>query len=218
MLSGPSGLLGATYDSCSPSPVDPHPTAWYQVPGGDYGPAYSALKFDKIVDGHGDFDTLNGANSDYPNGFIINENGDCVMSGWKTGLLIRVPKSWIPDDPKDPYFPKKAKPYLKNSDGTPWTPGTGPGPGPGGTPLVCPAGQIPDPTGVFCVDQGTGKKVVAGDTSQGVSSWVWIALAAGAGIGGALLLYQFTKPKTVRGAPPAPPPPPVKKEEIVVRR
>lgn len=214
-----SGTVGV-FEKCSVSAVEYHPTARYKVQGSEY-PYQVAQKFDRPANA---FHQLMGANAESPAGFIVNENDQCVMANWldlqKTGGLIRFPKEWLDVAPE--FFPKDVLPYLKNVDGTPWVPPTGGGKTPGvpGTQGSCAAGEVLAGDGVTCIPKGTGTGVGAKDEGMKASSWVWIGLAAAAGIGGALLLNNLIKAKRVRGAPPGYPalPPAQVKEEVVVRR
>lgn len=229
-VSGPQGQVGADGELCSVTPVTAHPTAYYLVQSGEMPAAVAANKFGRTAPGGwGDWSTLMGANYDDPYGF--HKQGEaCVMKSWKPGLLIRVPKDWI--DVEMQYFPTKAKPFLKNQDGTPWT-------GIGSTPTQgCPDGQYPNPnkngacdTALQCAaDQnfnpltwqcekktGQGVGYEEDKSGGGMPTWGWILLAAGAGIGGALLLANLTKAKKVPVAPGAKPAA-KGEEEVVVRR
>ena len=92
--------------------------------------------------------------------------------------------------------------------------------GTGTQPPSCPAGTNYDPTTGTCV-KGAGTGVGATEDTGKVSSWVWIGLAAAAGIGGALLLNNLIKAKRVHAvAMPSSSPPalPAHREEVVVRR
>lgn len=218
-----SGTVGGALEGqkCTVSPVTYHPTARYEVQGSE-GPADIAIKFGRK---NTEFHDLMGANSERPAGFVYNAWDQCVIADWYKigGDLIRIPKKWLDVAPE--FFPKDVLPYLKDVNGNPWTP-PGPGPGPG-TDKQPPPGGCVDPTPIWdpqqglCVPKGTGGTgVSAKDEGIKTSTVLWVLLAAGAGIGGALLLNNLIKAKHVRGAPPGYPalPPAQVKEEVVVRR
>lgn len=215
-MAGPaSGQVGA--GSCTPTKVQPYPGVLYLVQGGKM-PAQVAVDFNQVVNGHGDYTTLNGANVGFwAAGFSLNSYGDCVPNGWKDGIAIQVPKKWL-DIPITQLNTLPALGSLVKDDGvTPWTPGTGTG---GDVvPGACPEGQEWDSVKKVCVPAGTATKIGATDEGffKGNAIW-WILLAGGAGIGGALLLNQLVKSKKVHVPFVSPPPALPAHVESVVRR
>lgn len=227
VLRGPDGMVGDDVCSyatpgfcpkCTPDPVDPHPTAYYKVQSGDDGPAKAAQRFGQ----QSNWQQLAGANSTRSLDFRQYPTG-CSFGNWVglKGKLIQVPKNWI--DVANPLdFPKSALPFLRTADDKPWTPSTPVDEG-------CAAGKIKDKDGK-CVDQvvppqpgktcppGYGydtasekcvqglSPVKYGDEGKkaegGVPTWLWIGLAAAAGVGGALLIANLTKGKAGAGATP----------------
>jgi hypothetical protein len=91
--------------------------------------------------------------------------------------------------------------------------------GAGQAPPICPAGTVYDSATGLCT-KGAGTPVGAKDEGIKTSTILWILLAAGAGIGGALLLNNLIKAKRVHGPypPSSMPALPAHKEEVVVRR
>lgn len=229
---GPSGAVGA---SCSPDAVEPHPTAWYKVHGDNWESA-SAAEFGRITTGGwGDWQPLVGANSDWPFGFKADANG-CKMNEWKNGIMIRVPKAWLDGLNANQLKGLKASSHLFLEDGTTkWTPGAGgvgpttgncptgqftnPSTGTCAVPPSCPEGQIFDPNTWGCKAKSGGTGVGYGDEkSSGMPAWGWVALAAGAGIGAALLLSNLTKARHVPVVPATTPPASKPNDQVIVRR
>lgn len=203
------GFVG---ESCSPTPVEAHPTAYYQIQQDEWEAAV-AVKFGQVKNGFGDWHPIVGANVGWwAKGFYSTDVG-CKMNGWKAGQLIRIPKAWL--DVPAPQFPKDALPFLKNVDGTAWVPSGGGGGGGGGCPPglfinpntsacepapTCAAGEIFDPTTWAC-KKASGDKVDAKeDESFFKRNLGWLA-AAGVvlGIGGALAVNHFTKARKAEG-------------------
>jgi hypothetical protein len=108
--------------TCNPVPVHPHPTAYYLVPENKW-PAQVAADFGQYKNGRGDYGPLVGANVGFwVAGFSQNTYGECVMNGWKAGILIRVPVAWL-NIPVHQIDSLPARVQLFHADGrTPWTP------------------------------------------------------------------------------------------------
>lgn len=232
---GVRGPLGAVGAGCDPSPVDPHPTAYYKVHGGQWY-ADVAVEFNQIVNGHGNWADLMGANAGWWKAGFFADNEGCKMLGWKDGILIRVPKEWLEGVPASQLKGLKALNNLYLEDGTTkWTPGAGgvgpttgncptgqftnPSTGTCAVPPSCPEGQIFDPNTWGCKAKSGGTGVGYGDEkSSGMPAWGWVALAAGAGIGAALLLSNLTKARHVPVVPATTPPASKPNDQVIVRR
>lgn len=217
MVSGP-GEMGTVGGNCSPGSVPHYPGVLYIVHDGMMPAAVAADDFGQVAaGGWGDYSKLSGANVNYWSKGFTMVGSACVPAGWKDGIALRVPKAWLDiPTPQLSQLPALSHLVLESDGTTPWVPPTGTGPGPGPGAVTCPEGQMPDPTGTFCVDKGTGKKVAVTDEGIKGSTILLLLLAAGAGIGGALLLNNLIKSRKVYGPPPAPSAAP--RGEIVVRR
>lgn len=236
-VSGPLGQVGA---GCTPTPVEPHPTAFYKVHGDMWESAAAAEfnQFKQTAGGTtvGNFDQLVGANAGWWTPGFYSDGAGCRMSAWKNGAIVRIPKSWLEGVPESQLkaMPAFAGGYIVTESGSKWTPVTTT---PGG--VTCPAGQYPHPTSGACLappqcpadmpnfnpltwacEKKAGQQVGYEEEkkSGGLPTWGWILLAAGAGIGGALLLANLTKAKKVPVAGPGAKPPVKGEEEVVVRR
>jgi len=219
-LSGP-GEMGTVGESCSPTPVAHYPGVLYVVHDGKMPAQSVSDDFGQNTSGGwGDYGKLNGANVNFwSKGFTL-YNGSCVPVGWKDGIALRVPKAWLDIPPSQlSQLPALSHLVLESDGVTQWTPPTGGGgektPGTPGTQGNCPDGQVLASDGVTCIDKGKAAGVSATDTGSKTSTWLWLGLAAFAGIGGALLLNNLIKSKKVYTTPPSPSAP---KGEIVVRR
>ena len=214
------GTKTAEGQPCTPGSTTPDPNAWYRIQDGDT-PASVAIRFNHIKGQYGDYGPLMAANASYPGATFVTQGGACVMSPWKSGNLIRVPKAWIDGITNDPNFPASTLALLFNKVGSQWTPpgkgcppGQFPNPNDAGNcetpppPYPCPSGQTFDVPSWSCQALATPSKT---------SPWVWVGVIGVVGVAGALIAKQLLSARKVKvEAPPAPKP--EARPEVTIRR